>query len=663
MSMDWETGDTGNASSARLIAQAVCEVEGEESRVLELLYGFGSRPRHTPSQVARLLHVPEDKIPAMSRAALKKLKRSRTLRTLSHALERGVSEMWGALAGPDGLLFKDELGEAIETRLPGEFQVALRTMDQELLAWLQTHAFEASTAWYRGPHDPETLKGAMDQVNGMEDEIKLPSPIQMACRHLAMEADLLILAVKLGARAAVHKGYVVPSSYGMREVRAIELHLLLRERHGERSVKAGQALEDYNAQCPNDPMSLEYCEMLLYSNPHLFLQVGEMGWMCVGGPEGDFSYLHCGPKPALSVTAGFLSRSSVLKKHERAKPHSLDFLREALARGPLHASELVTRFKSSYGREVTLKLLSALIQTSHEVVMAAPEIYTLREHLEDPAAMESALDRLMSVRLCRLYALGRYAGEPAHAYPLWEHLGEERLCRWAETHGSRKLFASLLAVVNPREWTAPEPFKNQWSFKKSCIGRRFHLLSEIQQGVPVRPPNLDEVLSVALFTRHLGYTNWLRVQKIVSGKLMERRSDHHAPPLLALLVGLGVLKPCGHWQGAHFAGPQTDSVIQLLASHLCRRGSIYWEEKVGAPLIERLQEVCAKPGKEETLGWVTGEYLQSLIHSLTLPKKRRISREKSTLSPKGSARERAEELAPSTECVRPVQLRLPFRSP
>ncbi len=657
--MVWGADGADRAGPAQRIAQVVRSLGGEEAQVLELLYGFGSHPSHELQEVARALQLPEDAVLKVAGGALKKLRQPGSLRIMSQALDDGVSEMWEALVGPDELLFKAEWTRTLETRLPGEFQLALRVLDLGLHSWLQVHAHELAKAWYRGAYDGGTVEAAMERVSRLREEINLPLPIQRVAEHLGMEKKLLILAVKVGESAAIHKGYLTFSPYGTREVCAIELHQLFALRYGGKFVKAGQLLEDHRRHFSKDCMTLEYLEMVLYAHPHLFIQVGEEGWACVGGSGEDWSYLHCGSGPLQSLANGLGHRPSILKKRGSSRPDSLDFLREALKSGPLHASALVDRFKGSFGREVTVKLLSALVQTSHEVVLAAPEIYMLREHLEDLAMMESASERLMSLRFCRVYALGRYAGEPADAYPLWGHLGEEKLCRWAQIHASRKLFASLLAVVDPKRWNAPQSLVDLWSFKKSCIGRRFHLLRAIKPVAAARLPTLEDVLCASLAARQRGYVNWLRIQRMVDGRLMERLSDESASSILAILIGLGVAMPAEHWQKPHLPGPRMDEVVQLLMGHLGRSGVIYWEEPAGAQLLERLKELSAKEWREESLGWVHRDYFRALIQALSEPGSRKKPGGGRKLSRSCPHKETSEDLGPDF-CREPLQLRMPF---
>ncbi len=652
-------------SPAALITKAVRSLGGEEAQILELLYGFDGRPRCSPRQAGEQVGCPEDVVEILKAAALKKLRQSVPSHSITEALDHCAGEIWAALAGPDDLLFKSELDAALENRLPGEFHVALQVRYGGIHPWLETYACETPRAWYRGRYSCEQVRGTLDRMDRLHQQIRLPFPVQGVAEFLEVDLKLLILAVKLTEHLALYKGYIVSAPAGALEVRTVELHLLFASLYRGSFAKAGRVLLDHNARFPGAAITLEYAEMILLSNPHLFLLTGEMGWLALGLPRNDLSYLTSGVSVSVSESNGIVSRRPIFRGLEPPRQDPLDFLHRMFAGGPLHAVELLDHFKGRFGRELVMKSLSALVQASHDIVMVAPEIFMLREHLSEPAMMESAAKLHLTVRHCRIYAMARHAGEPADAYPLWQFVGEERLCQWAESGLSRRLFSSLLAMVDPQSWNAPQALKDLWGFKKSCLSRHFPLLQDLKPAATIRRPTLEELFCAALCARELGYTNWLRIRRNMKGQLLERLSDQDGAPVLALLIGLEVLTPADHWQKRHVPGPRADSLLQRLSSCRCRNGSLDWEDEIGLELIRCLQQACDDSLQGISLGWVNVEYLQRLVQSLSVTSRGRARKTVQVRRAAQADGEKGSDPPPSLPALthEPRQLSLPLLWP
>jgi hypothetical protein len=253
---------------------------------------------------------------------------------------------------------------------------------------------------------------------------------------------------------------------------------------------------------------------------------------------------------------------------------------------------------------------------------------------------------LLDRRQCTLYALARFAGEPADAYPLWDSSMEMRMCCWTENIGATRLFASLLSVAAPERWDVPDSFKNLWVFKKKGFGR-FRLLRKVEESAWVQRPRLRRLLAVAVCVRTLGYMNWLRVNNIVRPQLREQIYDQEAVPFLALLIALGVVEPTDHWQKPHMACREAEWLVTHVTQELHRTGRIRWKDGVGADLISRLEQAHQR----RDLGWVDERSLMKLVRTLSGEEA-----ESECEAPAGEALEQ-------TACARgPVQLRLPFGS-
>lgn len=591
------------------IGETVRNLGEEEAQVLELLYGFGGRPSSIPEEVSRVLGCPLEAVPEMETAAIRKLRHPRTLKSIVQALDASVDAIWRALAGSDQLLFKSELQASIEERLPGELRVAIQVRHGNIQPWLGEHTCDTSKAWYRGDYSCEEILNAIARVEGIHHEISLPAPLQFVSRFLEMDLPLLILAVKLADFSSIYKGYLSKSSLGIRFARVIDIHRLFASHYREDFATLGQVIEDYRLFCPQDRLDPESAETALSIKPHLFISLGDMGWSAVGPPTEDLSYLNCGAPPTPPESDGRILRHLKPPDSESPPPDPLDLIRQILAGGPCHVSEISRSFAEKASDAYAIKTLHDFLYASWDFVRIAPEIYALREHLNDPAILGNAVPLLFTIHQCRVYTVSRHAGEPLETYPLWSLVTEERLCGWIEGQKARKLFASLLSIAEPQSWDAPQATRDLWTFKIQCLGQHYRLALEPSKKAWQQRPRLQELFAAAVCARRLRYINWLRINHIVRPQLYEQLYDQDAAPILALLAGMKVVEPADHWQKAHAYRPDAEPLLEMLSQELQKTGSLRWEDEIGGELMERIEGNC----QEANLGWVHREQVMKLL--------------------------------------------------
>lgn len=591
------------------IGEAVRNLGEEEAQVLELLYGFGGRPSSIPEEVTRVLGCPLEAVPEMETTAIRKLRHPRTLKSIVQALDASVDSIWRALAGSDQLLFKSELQASIEECLPGELRVAIQVRYGNIQPWLAEHTCDTSKAWYRGEYSCEEILNTIARVEGIHHEISLPAPLQFVSRFLGIELPLLIMAVKLADFSSIYKGYLSKSSLGIRFARVIDIHRLFASRYREEFATLGQVIEDYRLFCPPDRLDPESAETALRIKPHLFISLGDMGWSAIGLPTEDLSYLNCGAPPTPPESDGRILRHLKPPDSESPPPDPLDLIREILADGPCHVSEISRSFSEKASDAYGIKTLHDFLNASWDFVRIGPEIYALREHLNDPAILRNALPLLFTIQQCRIYTVSRHAGEPLETYPLWSLVTEERLCGWIEGQKARKLFASLLSIAEPQSWDAPQATRDLWTFKRQCLGQHYRLALEPNKKAWQQRPRLQDLFAAAVCARRLGYINWLRINHIVRPQLYEQLYDQDAVPILALLVSLKVVEPTDHWQKAHACRPDAEPLLEMLSQELQQTGSLRWKDDAGGELLERIEGNC----QAANLGWVHREQVMKLL--------------------------------------------------
>lgn len=630
-----------------MIHEAVRNLGGEQAQVIELLYGFGGRKRIPQQEVAELIGCSPTSVEGMTTKAIRNLRHPRVFKSIAKALDDAEDEIWGILGGPDHLLFKDEVTVSFEEHLPGEYQVAIMVRYNFFSEWLAQHTCEAPRAWYRGTYSCKELLQVIDRIEKVHHEVRLPIDLQYLSRFLQVDPELLVLAIRLAGHSSISRGYFAKSHSGIRVGRAIDLHRMFSFTYLDAPVSLGSLVKDYNDLHSEDRVEPEEMEIALSTKPHLFLELGDMGWLGIGLVEDDWSHIECGAPPTPPETDG-----RILRHLAHRKPPGPDFAeitRQILSEGPLHISKILPPLVEKAGKTRSPKTLNAILKGSEDFIALAPEVFALRQHLSDPTIMEAAYRMLVNRRQCLLYILARCAGEPADAYPIWGPAMEMKMCCWAENIDAPKLFPSLMAVVDPGSWDVPDGFRKLWIFKKKGFGR-YRLLQKIKTSDWSVRPRLRHLLAAAMCAKHLGYINWLRINDIVKPQLYQQIYDHDAVSMLALLIAVGVVEPTDHWQKRHQASHAVDSFVFPLSQELHRQGRIVWTDGVGADILARLEQTCH--GK--ALGWVQAQSLEVLLSSLTGEE----MREEADTECEEAAEEEPTDETPAAKA--PVQLRLPF---
>ena len=630
-----------------MIHEAVRNLGGEQAQVIELLYGFGGRKRIPQQEVAELIGCSPTSVEEIATKAIRNLRHPRVFKSITKALDDAEDEIWGILGGPDHLLFKDEVTASFEEHLPGEYQVAIMVRYKFLSEWLVQHTCEAPRAWYRGTYSCEELLQVIDRIEMVHHEVRLPIPLQSLSRTLQVDPELLVLAIRLAGHSSISRGYFAKSHSGIRVGRAIDLHRMFSFTYLDAPVSLNALVKNYNDLHSEDRVGPEEMEIALSTKPHLFLELGDMGWVGIGLVDDDWSHIECGAPPTPPETDGRILRH--LPHREPPGPDFAEIIRQILLEGPLHISKILPALIEKAGRTRSPKTLNAVLKGSEDFTFLAPEVLSLRQHLREATIMEAARSMLVNRRQCLLYILARCAGEPVDAYPLWGPTLEMKMCCWAENIDAPKLFPSLMAVADPESWDLPDGFRKLWIFKKKGFGR-YRLFQEIKKSAWSVRPRFRHLLAVAMCAKHLGYINWLRINDIVKPQLYQQVYDQDAVPILALLIALGLVEPEDHWQKRHQVGRGVDSFVSQLSHELHRKGRIRWKEGVGTEILGRLEHAW----HSEDIGWVQARSLEVLLSSL----RGEEMREEADTECEEAAEEEPTEKTLAEKAL--VQLRLPF---
>jgi hypothetical protein len=182
---------------------------------------------------------------------------------------------------------------------------------------------------------------------------------------------------------------------------------------------------------------------------------------------------------------------------------------------------------------------------------------------------------------------------------------EAEWCEWAQST-EKNLLGSLLSVVEPSYWPAPDSYQAIWHWKKECLE---YYRFETAPRYPLANVALLDVLSIVKCARWRGAMNWVLANRVTGLRILNRSTVS----VMALLIGLGAVVPAYHWQRPHAVAPGAAEIDSMLSEGLHRKGSLAWDGPCGGALLDRL----AKAIDGGDTGWVPRSELRRLLDRLT----------------------------------------------
>ncbi len=306
---------------------------------------------------------------------------------------------------------------------------------------------------------------------------------------------------------------------------------------------------------------------------------------------------------------------------------------------------------------------------NEDVVEAAPTVYGLRKDYGGIRPMNPWTDVLLTRSACKIFVIARYAGEPLGSYPLWTSAMEQQWCFWAEGNSelnlgigfggdsdrafNRKLFQSLLFVSEPEHWPASDSVKTQWLFKKQGLSE-YHHARPVPQPIWRRIPSLQDLFSVAVTSKRIGYANWITTSRA----LVLGRHSPYAAGTLCLLVASEIILPAENWQQKHEIGPRMDSALSVMEKEIRKKGFVHWMDETGTHFKNRLRESI----KRIDLGWVSEDWIREFLDILEGTKPSKPAEQNLNPSPSQNMTDGySQDVSNRTSRMDPpVQLTLPF---
>ena len=492
---------------------AIAALEPSARRVFEARTGI--QPRRTLRQLAREFGTYLERIRSLEQQARHSLRAMGIRYHAWQALDIAFPRCWPHLCA-GGVRYVP--APAARPRLPlpmlylceavGGFDVCL-----------SRYCERVHDAWLLKTDTSRTLRQrALALEAELLEDWRLPQPLARLARRSGMPQGDLDVLLQHGDGLRCEHGYVVVKSRGSVQI-ALDAAL--------RASGTPQGVAEIRDRLPDDRAGRRRdLDRTLRAAPHLFLRIWDHQWCSLTELPGR---LRATPGEDLGSLEA-LGREDVTLRQA--------ILRLVRDRGPMTWSEL----RRATGPGARGALASAVSRLP-DIVKCAPGIYCYRGHLQRDARHPPRTffreDQAIAWAFCRR------GGVPPAFFPFWTPRNELALCRWARNGARGPVYESLVAQVEPSEWsglhTAEAAF---WLRERERCG--FALLTSRSPGFDGVFPT-SRLLAVLLVARLQGQVSWTEANRCLGGRI-NARSGIFA---IALLAMMGVLQPDADWRRPH----------------------------------------------------------------------------------------------------------------
>ena len=615
------------------IKRAVDKLSVDLKAVLFFRYGLVDGRRQSTGEVAKKFSAKTSQVVGMEVKAIRNLRRPALCAPFFKVLDEMDAPIWHEMAEEiseaGSLIRKSENLDLTMEALPGEISLAIKCRYGNLSTYIASNFFEIENAWFRSKYFYETVKDKVQQLNEIWHKKTSPFFVPHLIAELEVDVPFLRFILALSPRVSgFYGGYLAERPISSPALRAIRMHLLLLYRYSEISVALDQIVKGYNMFYRDDQLTDHLADTITRTRPHLFLEAGEQGWSALGSILEHASCAEVDDVESDNLDAvhsdGKRKKASFVYKRpwfETTASHIIleileqsDFcLRKSILNG------LVERTNGRYDHGSALLVLP----THEDILEVAPGVYGLRTVCKNIDRVNTWSEILLTRRACKSFMLERYAGEPLSGYPLWTPTMEQNWCLWAEKNSelnfgmgyggnsdrafNRKLYQSLLFVSEPDLWPVSDTVKTQWRFKKQALST-YHFVKPVPDHLWGRVPSLQDLFSVAVASRQMEYTNWIRI----GYTLALGRHSLNAVGAMVLLIALEMILPAKNWQKRHEMGPQTDPLLPVMIKEIRKKGFVHWMDETGAYVKDRLR----KSINRVQLGWVSADWIREFLDIL-----------------------------------------------
>ncbi len=573
------------------------EVTERPRAVLRSRFGIDQAASETLEEIGLRYGVTRERIRQLEAHGLRQLRTHTRRAPIRELLDREAEGARQMLFAGEAVLLTTSLSDR-RKRLNPHIHLALEIEQLKYSDWLDRLATRLPLGWCPPDLDGADVNAAALALGAGSTHLPLPIALRSLAGFHAPDAVEAACALVLGQ--VVHAGYLMPGRVGTRLARAVGLHRILRT--SGRTLSINHLLDAYLQRFPSDPCSQRDAEIVMDLAPQLFMEVTDGQWRAIGAAGSP-------PPPPSKATP--LPRSTTEEPGTIAHALQATLAGEGLTRlGDLleRAAEILPEGRSANSIGPVLLTRSDLFKRP------LPGVYGLSEDVPGPdSPLPDDYPILLNDHQARLFALGRYSGEPRNAFALWSAMAEYRLCQWARHSADEDLFRSLLAVSEPEVWPVSDTVREDWLALRGQKGR-FTLGAALRKDKAYERPPLDRVLAACIYGSDHGAIGWMACNRILGRKV----DVHGGAGLLALLLKLGVLKEeaaTGYrWQRRHLPMLGAGTLARSLMDDLARTGELSWDGDLGQELIARVVG-SELPGNS----WVDAVAVDQMMTGTALP--------------------------------------------
>lgn len=576
---------TAFASAEALIDEALLFVRPREREIIENRFGLGC-PKQTLEEVGQRYKVTRERIRQIEAKAIRWMRAKYRVSAERTAIAN-AGKLWQMIA-VGGALTPAEL-DGRGKHLTAAWMILLQVAGLSLYECVAYFATPFRGGWLDPDLQIADIEAAEAQlINFLADRL-LPAA------NTVLDERIGPIALRFCGRYE-YGGYLLANRPGPRMRRALRAHALLA-RH-ESAIDIVVLAQRMRSRFADDACSSRDLEIVMNSNPHLFLEIRDGIWAGIGAASMTLLDQDLNEAPFEADTDDDDEASGDLRQTNANAIEAT--LRHA---GPLKLSEMLLRADDMLppGRSAN-SIAPTLITNKERFERPLPGLYALAGQIPSgPALATNPPNYLLDPDQIRVYAMARHAGEPWGSFSLWCPEMECGWALWASRHAEPPILDALLSVAVIDAWPLEPSEIARW---QQLAGKRarYGLASDAREDSFVLP-DINAILSACIVLRERGLLGWIAANRI----LLRRLTDHTSVGLLAVLVSLGILSPQQHWQDRHQVGPDLHHWFQQLESERHRRGVLQWQSVLGQKIQQAVRQLF------HPHGWVTNGIIEKLF--------------------------------------------------
>jgi len=592
------------------IATTIRSLSPRLYQIITLHNGIAGSTGLSIEEVASRLNISPEKAVEYERKGVRQLRHPATGKVIAEAIRQAAVEIWNLLVTQANVVYKASLKEK-EGQLPGEFRVGIKCVYGSVSQWLDRYASQTRLAWYCTDFSKEDLFRTIGSLKKLPERTVMPVSLNRAARLLDVEMPLLRQALALSVNRFVSTlGYLIPRPTGSRALRAVRLHTILIGNQPSPFMTLDQLYSRYVAEYADDDPSVRDLVNAMFDHQHLVMMLGHMGFYGIMS-EGDDNASEDVKAPFLFDPAYDKEATCFFKKPKDGTSKTEILKAIVKEKGISNVVEIMDEYVRREGDPDLRNAVTPILSQSGEFIQLSPSVYGLWEDRKDLDASRVSCDVLLTKSDIRWYVMARYAGEPLTTFPLWTPTMEMKWCAWAEKYavnpGRKRLFQSLLHVVEPRQWPADDSEKAYWLRLKEWMGHYF-LARQCKYALWDNEPTLMDLAKLVISTCETRSMNWIRASRTIGRYSFEDRSITH----LSLLIALGVILPTDHWQKPHPIGPKAPAMKADILKTIKDNDPFCWEDGIGFEFKTRLRNLP----DDFNFGWVSPSDFQALLKKM-----------------------------------------------